>query len=183
MEIINSDGIIYNKVSCCCHCIECKVVLAKTTENAVNKCAICEDIKGCNGWMNKEWTDSLEQGTPENIDDINGVNDQIKKDFKYYYRKYAVTQEWKDKVREINKQNYAKRKAKKEEEKLNNPIVKEKKTRVITKEEKKVYNDTYINKKKDVMVLCDCGHEYPFIQRTQHYNTKKHIDSLKKKQE
>lgn len=172
MEIINMENAV-NKVVCCCHCIECKV--------NVIKCAICEDIKGCNGWMNKEWTDSLEQGTPENIDDINGVNDQIKKDFKYYYRKYAETPEWKEKVKEINKQNYAKRKAKKEEEKLNNPIIKEK--RKITKEEKKVYNDTYINKKKDVMVLCDCGHEYPFIQRTQHYNTKKHIDSLKKKQE
>lgn len=164
---------------------------------------------------NKSWTDTLEQGTPENIDDINGVN-KFKKTYieKYYLNRkndpgwteklkelnkanYAKIKEKrleeklknpdvkeikieinkKDKIKELNKLNYAKRKAKQlEENKLKIPIVKE--IKKMTKEEKQIYNNTYINKKKNIMVLCGCGHEYSFIQKTQHYNTQKHNKAL-----
>ena len=159
----------------------------------------------------EEWINTLEQGTPENIDDINGVNEfkkiycfnpkndpnwkeklkvwiktleQETTEFKKpYIEKYYLNRKndpnWKEKLRELNKLNYAKRKEKKlEENQLKIPIVKEKKK--ITKEEKKIYNNNYINKKKNIIILCECGHEYSFIQKTQHYNTQKHIKGLKK---
>lgn len=167
----------------------------------------------------KSWTDALEQATPQNIDDVNGINEFKKTYVKQYYlnrkkdpcwaeklrdlnkTRYAKLKEKKleeqlknpivkeikveidkkEKVKELNKLNYAKRKAKKlEENKLKNPIVKE--IKKMTKEEKKIYNDTYINKKKNIMVLCECGNEYSFIQKTQHCKTKKHLDSIKKKE-
>ena len=159
----------------------------------------------------EEWINTLEQGTPENIDDINGVNEfkkiycfnpkndpnwkeklkvwiktleQETTEFKKpYIEKYYLNRKndpnWKEKLRELNKLNYAKRKEKKlEENQLKIPIVKEKKK--ITKEEKKIYNNNYINKKKNIIILCECGHEYSFIQKTQHYNTQKHIKGHKK---
>lgn len=131
--------------------------------------------------FDKSWTDTLEQATPENIDDVNGVNEFIKKNnTNKYYLKKINDPNWKEKEKEINKLNYAKRKAKLLEAQLINPIVKEKKK--ITKEEKRAYNNTYISKKKNVMILCECGNEYSFIQKTQHCNTKKHLDSIKEKQ-
>lgn len=64
-------------------------------------------------------------------------------------------------------------------------IIKEKiPTRIdgkIRKDAHKEYNDNYNIKNKDKIILCECGLEYKFFNKCQHYRTKKHIDNLFKK--